>query len=291
MAEGYNGAFTGPQIDEAIGQIRGKNIPADGVKFSDGDTFQAKYDSGELTGPRGLQGIQGPKGDTGDTGPQGPRGLQGEQGPPGEDGADGAQGPQGPQGPKGDTGDTGPQGPKGDTGDTGPQGPKGDTGDTGPQGPRGLQGEQGPPGADGADGAQGPQGPQGPKGDTGPQGAQGPAGANGKSAYQGAVEQGYTGTESAFYSALSKVKQYTSTFSASQWVAGSGERTITIAAATHGLKGSAVRFQFLSQKSGNYISGSWAALESYATMSSNGNIVLHCPGTAGYAGRVILSAV
>lgn len=228
MAEGYNGAFTGPQIDEAIGQIRGKNIPADGVKFSDGDTFQGKYDSGELTGPRGLQGIQGPKGDTGDTGPQGPRGLQGEQGPPGEDGADGAQGPQGPQGPKGDTG---------------------------------------------------------------PQGAQGPAGANGKSAYQGAVEQGYTGTESAFYSALSKVKQYTSTFSASQWVAGSGERTITIAAATHGLKGSAVRFQFLSQKSGNYISGSWAALESYATMSSNGNIVLHCPGTAGYAGRVILSAV
>lgn len=61
--EGYNGAFTGAQIDEAIGQVRGKNLPADGVKFTDGETFQEKYDSGELTGP------------TGDTGPQGPAGA------------------------------------------------------------------------------------------------------------------------------------------------------------------------------------------------------------------------
>lgn len=63
--EGYNGAFTGTQIDEAIGQVRNKNLPADGVKFTDGETFQQKYDSGELTGPQGktgpqsIQGIQG----------------------------------------------------------------------------------------------------------------------------------------------------------------------------------------------------------------------------------------
>lgn len=50
MAEGYNGAFTGPQIDEAIGQVRGKNLPADGVKFSDGQSLQAKLDNQELGG-------------------------------------------------------------------------------------------------------------------------------------------------------------------------------------------------------------------------------------------------
>ena len=57
--EGYNGAFTGAQIDEAIGQVRGKNLPADGVKFTDGETFQEKYDSGELTGPQGPAGAAG----------------------------------------------------------------------------------------------------------------------------------------------------------------------------------------------------------------------------------------
>lgn len=49
---------------------------ADDITFTDGETFQDKYDAGELTGP---------KGDTGDTGPQG---NPGEQGPAGQDGAD-----------------------------------------------------------------------------------------------------------------------------------------------------------------------------------------------------------
>lgn len=96
--EGYNGAFTGAQIDEAIGQVRGKNLPADGVKFTDGETFQEKYDSGELTGPRGAKGDKGDKGDTGDTGPAG---ADGAQGPQGEKGATGDTGPQGEQGPAG----------------------------------------------------------------------------------------------------------------------------------------------------------------------------------------------
>ena len=162
-------------------------------------------------GPQGIQGIQGPKGDTGaagpkgdtgpqgiqgpqgETGPQGPKGDTGEQGPPGAQGIQGLQGPQGetgPQGPKGDTGETGPQGPKGDTGDTGPQGPKGDTGDTGPQGIQGVQGIQG---------ETGPQGPQG---------IQGVPGVDGKSAYQSAVENGYSGTETAFNEALSEIDDY-----------------------------------------------------------------------------------
>ena len=162
-------------------------------------------------GPQGIQGIQGPKGDTGaagpkgdtgpqgiqgpqgETGPQGPKGDTGEQGPPGAQGIQGLQGPQGetgPQGPKGDTGETGPQGPKGDTGDTGPQGPKGDTGDTGPQGIQGVQGIQG---------ETGPQGPQG---------IQGVPGVDGKSAYQSAVENGYSGTETAFNEALSEISEF-----------------------------------------------------------------------------------
>ena len=59
------------------------------IAFADGQTFQEKYNSGQL------------KGQNGDTGPQGP---QGEQGP---------MGPQGDTGPQGETGATGPTGPQG----------------------------------------------------------------------------------------------------------------------------------------------------------------------------------
>lgn len=53
---------------------------ADDIEFSDGETFQQKYNAGELTGP---------KGDTGDTGPQGPTGPAGTNGTDGADGEDG----------------------------------------------------------------------------------------------------------------------------------------------------------------------------------------------------------
>lgn len=95
---------------------------ASDIKFADGDTFQDKYNSGELkgeTGATGPQGVQGPKGDTG------PQGIQGETGPKGATGA---------------TGSTGPQGPKGDTGE---KGDKGDTGATGPAGANGTNGKDG----------------------------------------------------------------------------------------------------------------------------------------------------
>lgn len=62
---------------------------ANEIRFTDGDSFQDKYEAGELTGPQGPQGSIGP------------------------------QGPKGDQGEKGDTGSTGAQGPKGDTGATG----------------------------------------------------------------------------------------------------------------------------------------------------------------------------
>lgn len=112
------------------------------------------------------------------------------------------QGPEGPQGPAGAQGIQGPKGEKGDTGATGPQG------EQGIQGPTGPQGEPGAKGATGPQGPQGIQGVQGPQGDVGPEGPQGPAGVkgtDGKSAYQTAVEAGYSGTETAFNTALKEV--------------------------------------------------------------------------------------
>lgn len=77
MMAGYNGAWTGQQIDEAVRQVTNKDLPADGVKFSDGQTFQQKYNAGQLTGPAGQDG------------------KDGAQGPAGHDGAPGATGPAG----------------------------------------------------------------------------------------------------------------------------------------------------------------------------------------------------
>ncbi len=105
-------------------------------------------------------------------------------------------------GPQGVQGATGPQGP------AGPIGPIGPTGKQGPTGPQGPAGEQGPTGPQGEQGIQGAKGEQGPQGDVGPEGPQGPAGvkgADGKSAYQTAVEAGYSGTETAFNTALKEV--------------------------------------------------------------------------------------
>ena len=49
-------------------------LTSEDIHFSDGETFQQKYDAGEL---------KGDKGDTGDTGPQGPKGDKGATGPQG----------------------------------------------------------------------------------------------------------------------------------------------------------------------------------------------------------------
>lgn len=60
-----------------------KTAIADSVTFADGETFQQKYDAGELTGPPGADGAQGERGPQGGTGPQGPKGADGA---PGADG-------------------------------------------------------------------------------------------------------------------------------------------------------------------------------------------------------------
>ena len=114
---------------------------ADAVTFTDGETFQQKYDSGKLRGQTGATGAAGAKGANGATftpsvssagvlswsnngGLNNPTSVN-IKGPQGERGATGAQGPQGVKG------DAGTQGPRGLQGATGPQGPKGDKGDTG----------------------------------------------------------------------------------------------------------------------------------------------------------------
>lgn len=107
---------------------------ADMIEFADGETFQQKYDAGELTGP---QGEQGPKGDTG------------------APGADGAQGPAGENGgyytpAVSDTGDltwTASKAGMPSVAGANIKGQKGDKGDPGDPG------TQGPAGADGAPGA------------------------------------------------------------------------------------------------------------------------------------------
>ena len=114
---GRSGAVTPSENDYSAGMI----------KFTDGETFQQKYDAGELTGP---QGKQGPKGDTGAPGADG-----GYYTPAVSDSGDltwtASKGgmPSVPgvniKGPKGDTGDAGAPGAKGEKGDTGEQGPAG----------------------------------------------------------------------------------------------------------------------------------------------------------------------
>ena len=149
---GYNGAWTGQQIDEAVRQVTNKDLPADGVKFSDGQTFQQKYDAGQLTGPAGQNGRDGQDGAPGEPGQGGAPGPKGDPFTYDDFTPEQLEGLRGPQGIQGPTGPRGIRGPKGDPGETGPrgiQGPKGDPGETGPQGPAG---------ADGAPGATGPAG-------------------------------------------------------------------------------------------------------------------------------------
>ena len=71
----YNGATSSwDRVDntDAVQSVNGKTghltLTAGDIAFSDGDTFQEKYESGE------LKGDKGDKGDTGSPGPQGPQG-------------------------------------------------------------------------------------------------------------------------------------------------------------------------------------------------------------------------
>ena len=198
-------ALSGGEVDLSGYVTKGVGN-ASQIQFADGETFQAKLETGVLKGEKGdkgdqgLQGIQGEKGDTGERGPQGIQGEKGEKGDKGDQGEQGIQGlkgdkgdkgepflysdftpeqlqglrgPQGIQGEQGPQGEQGLPGEKGDTGEQGIQGPKGDKGDkgdTGEQGIQGIQGEKGEPGERGPAGERGPQGEQGEQGPAGQDG-------------------------------------------------------------------------------------------------------------------------
>lgn len=55
-----------------------ESLSADDVTFSDGETFQQKYDAGKLTGPPGPQGEQGIPGEPGAAGEPGTNGADGK---------------------------------------------------------------------------------------------------------------------------------------------------------------------------------------------------------------------
>lgn len=63
-------------VDEKLKDVD-FDVTADEVTFADGQTFQQKYDSGDLTGPAGPQG---PAGQNGQPGAQGPAGSNGAPG-------------------------------------------------------------------------------------------------------------------------------------------------------------------------------------------------------------------
>ena len=143
LTQGANGPEWADAPDTGVTTFNGRTgavIPGEDdysaamIKFTDGETFQQKYDAGELTGP---QGEQGPKGDTG------------------APGADGAQGPAGENGgyytpAVSDTGDltwTASKAGMPSVAGANIKGQKGDKGDPGDPG------AQGPAGADGAPGA------------------------------------------------------------------------------------------------------------------------------------------
>ena len=168
---------------------------ADLVFFADGETFQQKLDSGELTGPAGAKGDKGDKGDTGSQGPQG------EQGPAGATGQRGSRWSSGTA----ITGTSTTATVFSNSGITDAlvndmylntstgnvyrctmagaasvakwvyvgniKGAKGETGAAGKDGADGEKGATGATGPAGADGADGAKGDKGDKGDTGTRGS------------------------------------------------------------------------------------------------------------------------
>ena len=77
VPSGKAGQFVG---FDASGNPEAKGVSAQDVTFADGNTFQQKYDAGQLTGPAGKDGKPG---------------ATGADGAPGKDGAPGAAGKDG----------------------------------------------------------------------------------------------------------------------------------------------------------------------------------------------------
>ena len=83
-----------------------------------------------------------------------------------------------------------------------------------------------------------------------------------------------------------KKTSYYKTFTAAQWTQTDAEATLSIAKSEHGLSGSDVFAQVSILVNGSYRKGTWASIETYAIVESNGNITLHTPEA--FAGAVLL---
>lgn len=266
--------------------------------------------------------LQGAKGDTGERGPQG---IQGQKGDPGKDGAKGADGLPGKDGADGAPGKDGTNGRDGVTftpsmSDDGDLSWSNDGGLANPatvniKGPKGETGARGPAGADGAKGDTGPQGPQGEQGPQGVQGVAGKTPVKGTDYFTPAdvneiaaeaakkvdisskldkptsdasatAGQVLTKTANGQEWADAKKTSYYKSFTAAQWTQTDAEATLSIAKSEHGLSGSDVFAQVSILVNGSYRKGTWASIETYAIVESNGNITLHTPEA--FAGAVLL---
>ena len=65
---------------------------------------------------------------------------------------------------------------------------------------------------------------------------------------------------------------------------------MTIPAADHGMTGIVSACNVFALVSEEYLSNCWAARETYATVSENGDIILHYPQSSGYAGAAALTS-
>lgn len=85
---------------------------------------------------------------------------------------------------------------------------------------------------------------------------------------------------------------YTREFEAADWTVGEDECTITVAVAEHGMVGDTVSCTAFTKdaETSEYRQNTWGAMMTYATLSGNGNIVVHYPDVVGYSGKVVLSA-
>lgn len=77
-------------------------------------------------------------------------------------------------------------------------------------------------------------------------------------------------------------------FSASDWVPGTEESTIAFPFLSGGVTGAVVTCQAFALVNSAYREDTWAAKETYATLSADGAVVLHCAGTAGYTGGAVV---
>lgn len=76
------------------------------------------------------------------------------------------------------------------------------------------------------------------------------------------------------------------TFTSARWTQTDTEATMSISKSEHGIAGNDAFAQVSILSGGNYLKGTWASLETYATITADGTITLHTPSA--FDGAVML---